>query len=362
MRRYLPFVVIAGLLFQWSCGGEHEQKGGDENGEPVVVRVVQAAIEFAEEPVEYSASVEPADEANIAGKVMGKVERIFVREGDSVERGQLLVKLQGEDVRARLAQASAGVAEAMAHFQNARRNLDRFESLFEDNAATQKELDDVRAAYEAASARVQAAQEMKREVEELMQYVQVVAPFSGVVTKTYVDIGDLATPGQPILKLENVRQLEVVASVPESQIEHLSVGMPVKILIPARRIDAPEQDFYGSVDQIIPSADPGSHQFEIKAFIQNPGGAVRSGMFARIVVSRSQKERLMVPVGAVFKRGQLEGIFVVGPEARVQLRWVRTGRRIGGSIEILSGLDPGESVVVGTASPLKDAQRVEVAD
>jgi RND family efflux transporter MFP subunit len=293
---------------------------------------------------------------------MGRIEKLNVREGGAVKRGQLLVELEGEDVRARLAQAGAGVAEAMAHRENARKNLDRYESLFEKNAATQKELDDVRLSYEAASARLQAAQEMKREVEELLQHVQVVAPFDGIVTKTYMDVGDLATPGQPILRLENVRQLEVVASVPESQIEHLSVGMPVKILIPSHAAEAKDQVFYGSVDQIIPSADPRSHQFEIKAFIQNPGGSVRSGMFARIVISRSQKERLMVPHHAVFDRGQLEGLYVVDDHSRVQLRWIRTGRVIGEKIEILTGLDPGERVVLGNRSPLKDGQMVEVTN
>ncbi|MEJ2722135.1 MAG: efflux RND transporter periplasmic adaptor subunit, partial [bacterium] len=305
---------------------------------------------------------EPADEANIAGKVMGRIEKFYVREGDTVKRGQLLVELEGEDVKARVAQASAGVAEATAHADNARKNLDRYESLFDRNAATQKDLDDVRAAYEAASARLQAAKQMKREVEELLQYVRVVAPFDGVVTKTYLDAGDLASPGQPILKLENVRQLEIVASVPESQIEHLSIGMPVKILIPAHSANASDQVFYGSVDQIIPAADPGSHQFEIKAFIQNPAGSVRSGMFARIVISRSQKERLMVPVSAVFRRGQLQGLFVVGADHRAELRWVRTGRKVGNEIEILTGLDAGETVVLDDASRLKDGQLVEVAN
>jgi RND family efflux transporter MFP subunit len=362
MKRYLPFAVVAVLLVAWGCGGGDEPQDQVAGDGLVVVQVFKSETQLAEEPVEYSASVEPADKANIGGKVVGRLEKLYVREGDVVTRGQLLVELESEDIKARLAQASAGVAEAMAHRENRRKNLDRYESLIEKNAATQKELEDVRAAYEAASARLQAAQEMKREVEDLLQHVQVVAPFNGVVTKTYMDIGDLATPGQPILKIENVRQLEVVASVPESQIEHLSVGMPVKILIPSHAADAKDQVFYGSVDQIIPSADPGSHQFEIKAFIQNPAGSVRSGMFARIVISRYQKERLMIPLKAVFERGQLEGLYVVDPGNRIQLRWVRTGRVIGDRIEVLAGLDPGENVVLGNLSPLKDGQMVEVSN
>jgi RND family efflux transporter MFP subunit len=161
--------------------------------------------------------------------------------------------------------------------------------------------------------------------------------------------------------IENARRLEFVASVPESQIENLSVGMPVKIVIPARSEVAREETFTGSIDQIIPSADPGSHQFEIKVFIRNPGGSVMPGMFARIVVSRALSERLMVPREAIRSRGQLEGVFVVGADSRARLRWVRTGRAIGDHVEVLSGLEPGETVVRSGGLRLRDGQRVEVA-
>jgi RND family efflux transporter MFP subunit len=362
MKRYMSFLAVAGLLIVSSCGGGQDEAHVINDSPPVAVRTAQAMTRFAEEPVQYSASIEPAEKASIAGKVMGKVERIYVTAGETVTKGQMLVKIQGEDIRARLAQAEAGVSEARAHFENAKKNLDRYESLFEEKAATQKELDDVRMGYESAQARLNAAGEMKKEVEELLQYVNVVAPFDGVITKTYVDVGDLATPGKPILLIENVRQLEVVASVPESQIKYLSVGMPVKIVIPARAVNASHQVFTGSVDQIVPSADRGSRQFEIKVFIQNLDGTVKSGMFARLVISRAPKERLIVPSEAVFVRGQLEGLFVVGEDGRAYLRWVRPGRPVSDGIEILSGLDPGEMVVTGSDSKLVDGQRVEVTN
>jgi RND family efflux transporter MFP subunit len=138
--------------------------------------------------------------------------------------------------------------------------------------------------------------------------------------------------------------------------------MPVKIIIPARAVNASDQVFTGSVDQIIPSADPGSHQFEIKVFVQNPGGAVKSGMFARLVISRAPRERLIVPREAVFERGQLEGLYVVTEDGRAYLRWVRTGREVADGIEILSGLDEGEMVVTASDAKLMDGQRVEVTN
>ena len=360
MRRYLSLLVLSGLVGV-GCGGGEESAETARGGERVRVKVVRVETESAEEPVQYSATVEPAEEANIGGKIMAKVERVRVSEGDAVRRGQLLVELEGDDVRAKLAQANAGVTEANAHFDNAKKNLERFEALFAEKASTQKELDDVRVAYESARARLQAAQEMKREIEELLQYLEIVAPFDGVVTKTHVDAGDMATPGRPLITIENARRLEIVASVPESQIEHLSIGMPVRIVIPAGTgARSSDEVITGSIDQVVPSADPASHQFEVRVFIQNPGGSVMSGMFARLVVSRGITDRLMVPREAIVRRGQLEGLYVVEEDGRARLRWVRTGRAIGDRVEVLAGLDPGETVVVESASRLKDGRSVEV--
>jgi RND family efflux transporter MFP subunit len=360
MRGKFWILWILAALAASGCGKREEAGEGAAGLSPVPVKTLVVRTQSAEEPIKYSATIEPAEEADIAGKLMGRVVRLLVSEGDEVRKGQLLVKLEGEDIRAKLAQAEAGVTEASVRFEDAKKNLERFESLFEEKAATQKELDDVRVGYESAKARLRGAEEMKREVEELLQYVNVTAPFDGVVTKTHVDVGDLVTPGHPIVTLENARQLEVVASVPESQIEQLSVGMPVKVVIPSQSADTGDQELTASIDQIVPAADPGSHQFVVKVYMQNPGGSVMSGMFARLVVSRALTERLMVPAEAIHRRGQLEGVFVVGEDGRASLRWIRTGRTIGGSVEVIAGLEPGEAVVISSETRLRDTQRVEV--
>lgn len=360
MRRYATLLVFAAVLAA-GCGGSKEEAPKAPAGEAVAVRVMRVETQTTEEPVQYSATVKPAEEANISGKVMARVASVRVSAGDAVRSGQLLVELQGDDVRARLAQASAGVAEANAHFENAKKNLERFETLFAQKAATQKELDDVRVGYESAGARLRGAREAKREVEELLQDIEIVAPFDGVVTKTYVDPGDMTTPGRPIVTIENARRLEIVASVPESQIENVSIGMPVRIVIPAGTgTRSSDEVITGTIDQIVPSADPASHQFEVKVFIENPGGSVMSGMFARLVVSRGLIDRLLVPKEALIRRGQLEGLFVVEEDGRARLRWVRTGRAVGEKLEVLAGIDPGETVVIESASRLRDGQRVEV--
>jgi RND family efflux transporter MFP subunit len=351
-----PALLLA--LSLAGCGEQAVHEAGDLP--PVNVTVVTVTAQSTEEPVAYSATIQAAEQAQIATKVIGRVEAMHVNEGDVVKKGDRLANLRSDEVDAKLSQADAGIAEATAHFENAERDLERFQSLFEKKAVTQKELDNVRVAYESARARLQVARESKKEVEEMLKYVRITAPFDGVVTKKFVDVGDMAMPGQPILNVEQIDELEAVATVPEGEIGRFTVGMPVVITIPMKTADSPRKEYAGDITQIVLSADPASHQFRIKAVLTTQDEGIKPGMFARITVSKQGKDALMAPVVALFQRGQLEGVFVVDAESRARLRWIRTGRTIGEYREILAGLESGEQVVLSGQEKLKDGQKVVV--
>ncbi|NTW48811.1 MAG: efflux RND transporter periplasmic adaptor subunit [Chlorobiales bacterium] len=361
MQRYLYFLLIAAAGFVSACGKDEALKPVDE-GQPVSVKTAQVVAEATEEPIVYSAAVEAGDRAEIATKVMGRVEAIYVKEGDFVKAGQMLMKIASKDIDAKLAQTEAQIAATTAQYQNAEKNLKRFESLVTQNAATQKEMDDVRLGYEAALAQKKAAEEMKNEVVELSRYVRLTAPFSGVVTAKMVDVGDLTSPGYPVMTVESTGDMIVTASVPESEIGFWQAGMPAKVMIPASSGGNQDQIYEAKITQVVSSADPATHQFKIKAKMTSPDKSIKPGMFARIMVGKSTQKTLMVPKSAVFTRGQLEGIFVVDKDNRARLRWIRTGREMGGYIEVLTGLDSGESVVLDNNSRLKDVQKVQVVN
>lgn len=356
--RHLLLLLLVPVLLVAGCGEKEVHKA--EEAPPVTVTAITVSAESAEEPVTYSATIQAAEQAQIATKVIGRVEKIYVSEGDAVKTGDRLADIRSDEVTAKLSQTEAGIAEATAHYENAKRDLERFESLFEKKAVTQKELDNVRTQYESARARLQAARDMRSEVESLLKYVNITAPFDGVVTKRFVDAGDLAMPGQPILSVEQIEELEAVAAVPEGEIDRFSVGMPVVVALSGTGANATRKEYTGDITQIVPSADPASHQFRIKAVIASHDANLKPGMFARITVTKTGKETIMVPKAAVFQRGQLEGIFVVDGESRAWLRWVRTGRAIGERREILTGLEPGETVVLTGQHSLIDGQKVVV--
>lgn len=356
MKHLLMLLLIP--VITAGCGEEAVHEA--EEAPPVNVTAVTVAAQSTEEPVAYSATVQAAEQAQIATKVIGRVELIHVNEGDEVKKGDPLANIRSDEVDAKLSQTEAGIAEATAHYDNAKRDLERYESLLEKKAVTQKEMDNVRAAYESARARLQGAREMRTEVEGLLKYINITAPFDGVVTKKFVDAGDLAMPGQPILSVEQIDELEAVATVPEGEIDRFSVGMPVVITVSSRGAEEPRAEYTGDITQIVLSADPASHQFMIKAVITSPDENIKPGMFARITVTRLGRETLLAPAPAVFQRGQLEGVFVVDGESRARLRWVRTGRTFGENREILSGLESGETVVITNQRSLKDGQKVVV--
>lgn len=353
-------IVSVAILILSACGNEPMPE--QDKSSPVRVKTARVTLQPMGERAVYSGTVIPIDEARISTKVMGTIEAIPFDEGERVEQGQLVVKLRSKEIEAKRAQAEAAITEAEAHFKNAQTNLKRIESLFEKKAATQKELDDMRTAFESVKARLQTAREMKKEVEELLQYAEIQAPFTGVITAKMMKVGNLATPGQPILKLENLDNLRVVAKVPESDVQELQEGQLVQVEITASGAGTNGQTVANAIRQIVPSADRMSRQFEVHVPIQNPENRIKPGMYARVMMEQSGSATLLVPKNAVFRRGQLEGVYVVDPESRAQLRWVRTGQLFEDQIEILSGVNADERVVTDGHQQLVDGQPVEVVE
>ena len=359
--------LLIGLLIPvlFGCGGDDAQQSGAV--QPVVVKTMTAEVQALEHRLTYAGSVEPIERARLATRIMGWVDAIPFAEGTRVQKGAVLVKLRSKDIEAKRAQVEASITEATAHFDNVQKNLQRVESLFAKKAATQKELDDTRTGFASAQSRKLAAEEMKSEVEEMLSYSELRAPFNGVVARKMLDVGDLANPGMPILEVENMDKIKIVAKVPESEIDALTVGISVAVKVSAVRIRSGGQaadvgtngkTITGKIDRIVPAGDPMSRQFEIQVVVDNSGHQIKSGMFARVAVGNTESATLMVPTNAVFRRGQLQGIFVVDSENRARLRWVRTGVTQEGLVEILAGLNPGENVVLDGATSLVDGQAV----
>ena len=184
-----------------------------------------------------------------------------------------------------------------------------------------------------------------------LRYATVTSPMAGVVTKKMAHAGDLATPGQPLLVVENPGKLQVETQVPESVLSALKPGAQVLV-----EVDGQTQPLSARVARISPAADPVSRTFLVKLDVSGVG--LKSGLFARVLFPQGERETLTVPAGALVNRAGIGGVFVVGQEGVIQFRMVRAGEQRDGRLVILSGLTDGERVVSGGADKLESGDRI----
>jgi RND family efflux transporter MFP subunit len=300
--------------------------------------------------------------------------------GDHVREGQPLIALDARDLDVSLRRAEAGRAEvesAIPELENAttaaKANLDlaqttfkRMEELAARKSISNQELDEASARLKAAQAnydmmrsrRAQVSSKMATVEQEVRaagivrEYAKLAAPFSGVVMTRTVEPGNLATPGAPLLTIEKDGVYRLEASVDESKLSSVRVGQAVEAVLEAdRKLNA-------RVSEIVPSVDSESRTYIVKLDLPAMP-QLRTGMFGRAIFPLGMQKVVAVPMSALMERGQLQSVFVV-EDGVAHTRLVTTGRRTKDSVEVLSGLNPGEEVVLPVPVGLQDGARVEV--
>jgi len=335
-RVLLPFVLPALLIA--GCGRQPES-GDATPPPPATVRVQTIERRSRAATEEAVGTVRARLQAVLEAKVSGRIEQMLVVPGQQVKSGELLARIEAREVQARLDQVTA-------IRQQAESDLKRFAALLEQKILPQAE-------YDAAQSRFRVAEAAVKEVETMLGYTRVLAPFDGVITRKLADVGDLAAPGRPLLELEDSRTLRLEADIPEAIIGKLALGNRLPV-----RIATMEGNLEGVVSEIAPAADPGSRTSVVKLDLPH-SSEIRAGQFGRVTVPVGSTSSLRVPASAVIRRGQMEMVFV-NREGRAQLRLVKTGRRVGDELELVSGVDPGEAVVVGNAAGLLDGQPLAI--
>ncbi len=313
-----------------------------------------AALENVPRLVSAPGAVEAAARAEVSTRMMGWVRRVRVREGDVVRAGAPLVSIDDADLQARREQVEAQIEEARAAATNAEKTAARFEKLYAEKAVSGQQLDDVRTGRDRAQAGLKAALAGRNEVDTNLRYLDVTAPIAGLVVRKLVEPGNMANPGMPLVVLEQTDRMKIVARLGEKDVGAVAAGDSVTVEIPS----LPGADRRAVIDRVIPAADPGTRTFAIEAYVPNADGRLKSGLFARVLVPTGSRQAIVIPLAAVVERGQLRGVFVVAPDGAAALRWVRLGPPAGDGVEVLAGLDGGETVVVRPERPLVEGDRV----
>lgn len=339
--RRLNLLLLAGLiLLTPACKGKEAAEAPQSAPLPVQeVQVVSAAAQPAPHQNEVVGTVTAAESATIAAKVTGVISSLPVSVGSAVRQGQLLVKISAAEINAPLAQAETQLAQA-------RRNLEREQRLLAKAATTRETVKNLEESVRLAEAAREQAQTM-------VGYTTITAPISGLVAQKFASVGDLATPGAPLLTIENNNRLQVAVAVPEALLAQIKSGDTLSLTIPSAAFTGT-----GRVVEIAPAADPTSRTALVKLAVTADN--LRPGQFARVTLPDANiNNAIALPASAVIAFGQMEKVFVVEGGA-AHLRLVRTGERHDGQLEILSGLSGNEQVVSSGAAALSDGQAVRV--
>ncbi len=334
------FLILVLTTFLPACDKETLQSEKTSQTLPTAtVSVAKVVKRVAGNQVEVVGTVQAVERAEIASKLTGNIVTLPVDLGSKVKQGELLVELSVGEV-------SAQVQQAQAQLEQARRNLTREENLLKKNATTQQTVKSLRDSTRIAEAAY-------KETLTMLNYSRVTAPFSGIITRKLANIGDLATPGKPLLYMEQENNLQVLTDIPEAMILRIQKNDRLPVYIPSV-----ELTIEGVVAEVSPIADPSSRSAPIKLRIA-PDPRLRSGQFARITLSSEKTETLTVPTEAVQSIGQMERVFVVHDD-KAQLRLVRTGAKNDGYVEILSGLQENETVITEGNLTLLDQQPITI--
>ena len=358
MKKYTyTLAIFTLLLFMISCGSK-DKKTVEDNSPPIVVKVNNVSANNNNPFLAVSGKIQSVNSANLSTRILGFVSKVYVNVGDKVKKGQLLISINNADLQAKRAQASASITEATAAYNNAQKDYNRFKNLFKNNSASQKEMDDITARYEMAKARLEAAKQMKNEVNAQFAYSNITAPFSGVVTSKTVKQGDMANPGQPLLSVESPGKFEVVAMVPETEISKIKNDVTVDVIVKSIN-----KTIKGKVSEVSTSAKNTGGQYLVKIELDKTNANVLAGMFVTVqfpIEKKSTSELVLIPTKAIITNGQLSGVFTVSQSNTALLRWLRLGRTYGDRVEVLSGLSTGESYILSAEGKLFNGAKISI--
>ena len=353
-------IFLSAIAVLGSCSSDKNEI--KDNAKPIEVKLSNSATTDALGYAGASGKLVAKNSVNVSTRMMGYITSLRADVGDFVSAGQGLVSINNTDIQAKGGQANAQIAQAQANFNIAQKDFQRFQNLYNNQSASQKELDDMRARYEMAKANLDGARMMKNEVNSQYRYTNITAPISGVITAKYANQGDLANPGMPILTIESSGNLQAQVLVSEQDITLIKSGMPVKVLMKSTN-----NEVTGTVDEISRSATNTGGQYLVKINVPQSRDYL-PGMFVNVVfpfkrsgsVNQDFQESVTVPKSALVENGQLTGIYTVSSANTAMLRWIKTGKTLGDQVEILSGLNSKEPYIVSANGKLFNGAKVQV--
>ena len=295
-------------------------------------------------------TVEAVHQATISAQTAGRVAAINVDVNDYVPAGTIVMRLHSLEQVAGLSQAQAALKEATARESEAQTRYDRIRDMYSRQVVAKATLDEATAARDAAAARLVAARAGLDAAREGVSYTEIRAPYAGVVTQKFVQVGETVAPGTPLIAGASLDALRVIVEIPQSIVEQVRAQNKAAVYVAGRRIESTAITFY-------PSAAPQTNTFRARVELPKDLQGLAPGMFVKVGFVTGELQRLLVPRSAIVERSEMRAVYVVAADGRVSLRQVRLGHASGDRVEILAGLAAGDLVAVDpTAAGIRARQ------
>jgi RND family efflux transporter MFP subunit len=365
MNRHIIFLIfIITIVFGCNKNEKEMQKLGSEK---ISVELFKVKKQPIEDYYEVSAVIVSKNPITIVSKAMGTIVFADVNEGDKVNKGKLLLRIDSPEIKAMLDRAQASIEEskkmlviAKANEKLAENTFKRYENLFKEQAISKQEFENKETNYLVAKSEVERleniikqAEAEKERIKGLESHLYVYAPVGGVITKKFVNLGTNVLPGTQLLILEPEDELRVEANVDEKVLGFIKKGMKIPVYI-----EAIKKEFVGILSEFIPAVDAQSRTFKIKIDLPKDKNLV-IGLYSTIKIKMGTKEAMLIPKSAIYTRGQLSYVYVVGEGRKIAMRLVKTGKEDKDMIEILSGLNDGEEIVKNITLKVKEGIEVQ---
>jgi len=305
-----------------------------------------------------SGTLEPDREAVLRAQVSGSVLQTYADQGQAVNAGTVLARIDASGIQDAYTSARAGLVSARNAADVAAKDLARNEKLLTAGAIAERDIDQSRRASIAAQAALEDANSRLATAEKAYRSTTVTAPFGGVISERPVSAGDVVQPGTALFTVVDPSSMRLEASVPAEQLASIRIGVPVNFTVSGY----PGREFVGRITRINPTADPTTRQVRIYVSIPNEGRALVGGLFANGRMSTATKMGLVVPQSAVDVRSSIPSVMRVkqGKVEKVQVKIGLTDKT-SETIEVLSGLQPGDTLLMGAAMGITPGTPVRIS-
>ncbi|HEX4985183.1 MAG TPA: efflux RND transporter periplasmic adaptor subunit [Burkholderiales bacterium] len=358
----LAGLFAIGLWPKWNALKVAQAEAGKDDLPTVAYVKAKRASEMS--LLALPATLLPFQDTVIYARTNGYLKRWLVDIGDKVRAGQVLAEIEAPEVDREYDQAVATRAQVKANLELAKVTADRYVALLKDDAVSPQEVDEKKGLYQARVADYAAAEANLRRLEQMKSFQRVIAPFSGTITARNIDVGSLiqagsATSGGWLFKLAQTDTIRVHASVPQSSIRMIKMGMTVDLVVP----ELGERTFPAKVVRTAGAFDAATRTMIVEMHVPNKDGPLLPGMYGQAKLNLVNEEpTLQVPVNALIVGGDGPRLATVDNGGVVHIKPVKLGRDYGKEVEILSGLDAADRVVNNPRDNIVEGTKVRAVE